>query len=169
MQTCKEWKAKDAELFKRTKELGYNRRDAKKLLAFWGDWWWREEADEDEDEDEEKEKEEEEDGEDEMEEEIEELGLPKSITSAGEESSSKPTDAVEYDGEKAEEEAEEEKMLPTIAVAAISSGEGKKGLTLPEEGPSPSDAVQRPSSTDAVEGSVPTDDEEKDGEQELSS
>ena len=85
-----------------------------------------------------------------MEEEIEELGLPKSITSAGEESSSKPsppTDAVEYDGEKAEEEAEDEEML----------------------GPSPSDAVQRPSSTDAVEGSAPTDDEEKDGEKELSS
>jgi hypothetical protein len=57
-----------------------------------------------------------------MEEEIEELGLPKSITSAGEESSS-----------KAEEEAEDEKML----------------------GPSPFDAVQRPSSADAVEGSAP--------------
>jgi hypothetical protein len=82
MQTCKEWKVKDAELFKRTKELGYNRRDAKKLLAFWGDWWWREEADEGKDEEEEEEEEEE------MEEEIEELGLPKSITSAGEESSS---------------------------------------------------------------------------------
>ena len=140
---------KDAELFKRTRELGYNRRDAKKLLAFWGDWWWRQEADEDEEEEEEEEEE--------MEEE-EELGLPKSITSAGEESSSKtspPTDAVEYDGKKAEEDAEDEKMLPAIAVAAISSGEGKKGLTLPE-GPSPSDAVQRPSSTDAVEGSAPT-------------
>ena len=83
---------------------------------------------------------------------------------------SPPTDAVEYDGEKAEEEAEEEKMLQAIAVAAISSGEGKKGLTLPEEGPSPSDAVQRPSSTDAaVEGSAPTDDEEKEGEKELPS
>jgi hypothetical protein len=121
LQTCKEWKVKDAELFKRTKELGYNRRDAKRLLAFWGDWWWRKEAVEDEDKEEEEE-EEEEDGEEEMEEEIEELGLPKSITSAGEESSSKPsppTDAVEYDGEKAEEEAKDEKML----------------------GPSPSDAV----------------------------
>ena len=96
-----------------------------------------------------------------MEEEIEKLGLPISITSAGKESSSKPsppTDAVEYDGEKAEEEADEEKMFPAIAVAAISSGEGKKGVTLPEERPSPSDAVQRPSSTtDAVEGSAPTD------------
>ena len=69
----------------------------------------------------------------------------------------------------AEEDAEEEKMLPAIAVAAISSGDGKKGLTLPEEGPSPSDAVQRQSSTDAIEGSAPTDDEEKDGEKELSS
>ena len=66
LQTYKEWKVKDAELFKRTKELGYNRKDAKKLLAFWGDWWWREEADEDEDEEQE---EEEEDGEEEMEEE----------------------------------------------------------------------------------------------------
>jgi hypothetical protein len=94
------------------------------------------------------------DGEEKMEEEIEELGLPKSITSAGEESSSKPsppTDAVEYDGEKAEEEAEEE-------------AEDENML-----GPSPSDAVQRPSSTDAVEGSASTDDEEKDGDKELSS
>ena len=60
-------------------------------------------------------------------------------------------------------------MLSAIAVAAISSGVGKKGPSLPEEGPSPSDAVQRPSSTDAVEGSASTDDEEKDGEKELSS
>ncbi len=73
LQTCKNWKVKDAELFKRTKELGYNRRDAKNLLAFWEDWCWRKEADEDEDEDEEEkeEEEEEEDGEEEMEEEIE--------------------------------------------------------------------------------------------------
>ncbi len=73
-----------------------------------------------------------------MEEEIKELGLLKSITSAGEESSSKPsppTDAVEYFGEKAEEDAEEEKMFSAIAVAAISSGVGKKGPSLPEEGP----------------------------------
>ena len=93
MRTCNEWKVKDAELFRRTKELGYNRRDAKKLLAFWGDWWWREEAEEDEDEDEDGE----EDGEEEMKEEIEELGLPKSITSVGKEESSKlspPTDEV---------------------------------------------------------------------------
>ena len=57
------------------------------------------------DEDEEEDEEEEEEVEEEMEEEIEKLGLPISIiTSAGKESSSKPsppTDAVEYDGEKA--------------------------------------------------------------------
>ena len=46
---------------------------------------------------------------------------------------------------------------------------GKKGPSSPGEGPSPSDAVLRPSSTDAVEGSTPTDEEEKDGEKELSS
>ena len=77
-----------------------------------------------------------EDGEEEVEEEIEELGLPKSITSAGKESSSKPsppTDAVEYDGKMAEEDAEEEKMLPAIAVAAISSGVEKKGSSSPGE------------------------------------
>ncbi len=141
LQTCKEWKVKDTELFKRIKELGYNRRDAKKLLAFWGDWWWRDEADEDEDEEQE---EEEEDREEEMEEDKQSpQRLPKTIPSAGEESSSKPSPPTE--------------MLQANVVAAISSVEGKKGLTLPEEGPSPSDAVQRPSSTDAVEGSAPTD------------
>ena len=67
---------------------------------------------------------------------------------------------MEYDGEKAEEDAEEEKMLPAIAVATISSGVGKKEPSLLEEGPS---------STDAVERSAPTDDEEKDGEKKLSS
>ena len=79
-----------------------------------------------------------------MEEEIEELGPPKSVTSAGKESSSKPsppTDAVEYDGRMAEEDVEEEKMLPAIALAAISSGVGKKGPFSPGEGLSPSDAV----------------------------
>ena len=90
MQTWKEWKVKDAEITKGTRELGYKRRDAKKLLTFWGDWWWREEADEDKEEEEEEEEEEKEE-EEEMEEEVEELGLPKSITSAGEESSSKPS------------------------------------------------------------------------------
>ena len=134
LQTCKKWKVQDAELFKRTKELGYNRRNAKQLLALWGDWWWREEADEDEDKDEEQEEEEEEeDGEEEMEEEKRSPQLPRKKTIPS------------------------ENMLQANAVAAISSVEGKKGLTLPEEGPSPSDAVQRPSSTDAVEGSAPTD------------
>ncbi len=54
---------------------------------------------------------------------------------------------MEYDGEKAEEEAEDEKML----------------------GPSPSDVVQRQSLTDAVEGSAPTDYEDKNGKKDLSS
>ena len=83
--------------------------------------------------------------EEEVEEEIEEFGPPKSTTSAGKESSSKPsppTDAVEYDRKMAEEVAEEEKMLPAIAVAATSSGVGKKRPSSPEEGASPSDAVQ---------------------------
>ena len=93
LQTCKKWKVQDAELFKRTKELGYNRRDAKKLLDFWGDWWWREETDEDE-----------------------------------------------------EEEEEEEEGSPSDAVQRPSS-------TDAVEGSAPTDAVQRPSSTDAVEGS----------------
>ena len=110
--------------------------------------------------------------EEEEEEEIEELGPPKLITSAGKETSSKPsppTDAVGYDGQMVGEDAEEGKMLPAIAVAAISNGVGKKGPSSPGEGPSPSDDVQRPSSTDAVEESAPTDEEEKDGEKELSS
>ena len=46
-------------------------------------------------------------------------------------------------------------MLPAIAVATISSCVGKKEPSLLEEGPS---------STDAVERSAPTYDEEKDGE-----
>ena len=132
LQQCKEWQVRKGELFKRTKELGYKKHYAKQLLKYWGEWW-RNDSEEDEEEDEEKDEEVEE----EMEEEIEKLGLPISITSAGKESSSKPsppTDAVEYDGEKAEEEAEDEKML----------------------GPSPFDAVQRPSSTDAVDRRVDT-------------
>ena len=83
-----------------------------------------------------------------MEEEIEELGLPKSITSAGEESSSNRLhQLMQWNMMGKRRKAEDEKMF----------------------GPSPSDAVQRPSSTDAVEGSAPTDDEEKDGRKELSS
>ena len=38
MQQCKEWQVKSAELYKRTKELGYKRRDAKKILDSWGEW-----------------------------------------------------------------------------------------------------------------------------------
>jgi hypothetical protein len=55
-QQCKEWQVRKGELFKRTKELGYENHYAKQLLESWGDWW-RNNSEEDEEEDEEEEEE----------------------------------------------------------------------------------------------------------------